>query len=103
MARPELLSPELIQRHLEFHPSWRLEGNDVPPQRIVRELHAANWPAAVGIVNAIAIVAETMDHHPDILLFGWNKIRVTLTTHDRGGLTDLDFALADKIDEMNGV
>jgi 4a-hydroxytetrahydrobiopterin dehydratase len=103
MARPPLLPPEHIEQHMSFHPSWILEGGTVPPQRIVRELHAANWPAAVGIVNAIAIVAETMDHHPDILLYGWNKIRVTLTTHDQGGLTELDFKLADKIDEMNGV
>ncbi|MFM8473762.1 MAG: 4a-hydroxytetrahydrobiopterin dehydratase [Candidatus Kapaibacterium sp.] len=36
-------------------------------------------------------------------MYGWNKIRVTLSTHDQGGLTELDFALADKIDEMNGV
>ncbi|MFM8473761.1 MAG: 4a-hydroxytetrahydrobiopterin dehydratase [Candidatus Kapaibacterium sp.] len=73
MARPPLLSADLIERHLEFHPSWRLEGTDVPPQRIVRELHAANWPAAIGIVNAIAIVAETMIITPTSLCTGGTR------------------------------
>jgi 4a-hydroxytetrahydrobiopterin dehydratase len=41
-----------------------------------------------------------MDHHPDVLLYGWNKVRVILSTHDRGGITELDIALAKKIEQL---
>ena len=80
---------------------WRLSDENAPPQTIVRDILAANWIAAIGIVNAIALVAEGMDHHPDVLIYGWNKIRVTSSTHDRGGLTKLDFELAEKIDALS--
>lgn len=68
---------------------------------IVREIGAANFVAAVGIINSIALLAEKLDHHPDILLYGWNKLRITLSTHDVGGLTELDFTLAAQIDGLN--
>lgn len=99
MARPPLLSAEQITKALSDIPLWRL-SDDTPPPKIVRELSAANFVAAVGIINAIAILAESADHHPDILLYGWNKVRVSLSTHDQGGLTELDIALAKKIDEL---
>lgn len=95
MPRPELLSPEAIQFKMNKFQLWSLEGNT-----IVRELSASNFASAVGLINSIAIAAEVLDHHPDILLYGWNKLRITLTTHDRGGLTDLDFELANKIEEI---
>ena len=44
--------------------------------------------------------AEEANHHPDILLHGWNKVRLTLSTHSEGGLTDADFALAARIDSL---
>ncbi len=100
MARPDLLSSEQIQEQLELHPMWRLSQPDQRPQHIVCELHAADWMAALGIVNAVGILAETMDHHPDIFLYGWNKVRITASTHDCGGLTILDFALASQIDSL---
>ena len=56
---------------------------------------------AVGIVNTIALIAEKMDHHPDILLYGWNKIRVSAKTHDKDGITQLDVDFAHKIEELN--
>jgi 4a-hydroxytetrahydrobiopterin dehydratase len=52
------------------------------------------------VVNAIALLAETMDHHPDLFVYGWNKLRITLSTHDQGGLTILDIQLAKKIDAL---
>ena len=79
-----------------MNPFWTLEGNT-----IIRELVAENFVAAVGILNSVAILAEAMDHHPDILVYGWNKLRITASTHDRGGLTKLDFELAKKIDDLN--
>jgi 4a-hydroxytetrahydrobiopterin dehydratase len=52
-------------------------------------------------VSAVGVLAETADHHPDILIHGWNKVKITLSTHDQGGLTELDFALAAKIDALS--
>jgi len=46
------------------------------------------------------VIAERMDHHPDILVFGWNKVRFTLSTHDQGGITILDIQLAKHIDGL---
>ncbi|GIV55003.1 MAG: putative pterin-4-alpha-carbinolamine dehydratase [Candidatus Kapaibacterium sp.] len=100
--RPPLLEREQIERRLAEHPLWRLEDAPPPPLRIVRDIVAPNFLAAVGLVNAIALAAEKLDHHPDILLYGWNKLRITSTTHDRGGITELDFRLAQEIDALVG-
>jgi 4a-hydroxytetrahydrobiopterin dehydratase len=54
----------------------------------------------MAFVNHVAEVAEEADHHPDILVHGWNKVRLTLSTHSEGGLTDADHALAARIDEV---
>ncbi len=90
------LTEEEIKENMEDIPLWTLEGNT-----IIREMAASNFPAAVGIVNAVAVLAEASGHHPDILLYGWNKVRITLTTHYSGGLTMHDFELAKKIDNLN--
>lgn len=96
MVRPPLLTEEEIQSELKEVPFWQRKDN-----AIVREIVADDFVSAIGIVNAIAIIAECMDHHPDILIYGWNKIRITSSTHDKGGLTELDFKLAKKIDSLS--
>ncbi len=75
MTRPNLSEEKEINDFLLENPLWIISG-----KTIVRELVAANFPAAVGVVNSIAVLAEKLDHHPDIFLYGWNKIRITLTT-----------------------
>lgn len=95
MGRPELLSEVEIQENLKDIPLWKQNENT-----IVREFVTPDFVSAMGFVNAIAIIAEAMDHHPDILIYGWNKIRIATSTHDRGGLTKLDFELAKKIDNL---
>ncbi len=60
----------------------------------------ADFAAAIAFVNRVAEVAEAANHHPDILVHGWNKVRLTLSTHSQGGLTDADFALAAEIDRL---
>jgi 4a-hydroxytetrahydrobiopterin dehydratase len=95
MSRPKLLSEQENNELLKEVPFWNKENNT-----IVREIVASNFTAAIGIVNSIAIEAEVLDHHPDILIYGWNKIRITLSTHSEGGLTELDFKLAKKIDNL---
>lgn len=95
MPRPNLLTEEEIKIKMEDFPLWELKD-----KTIIKEIVAINFVAAVGIVNAISIFAEILDHHPDILLYSWNKLRITLTTHDMGGLTKLDFELAQKIESL---
>jgi 4a-hydroxytetrahydrobiopterin dehydratase len=67
---------------------------------IARELRFADFAAAIAFVDRVAALAEDANHHPDILIHGWNKVRLTLSTHSAGGITDADFALAREIDEL---
>ncbi len=95
MPRPPKLNDNAIAQHLAAIPDWERRE-----QTIVREFKGANFVAALGFVNAVGILSEVADHHPDILIHGWNKVRITLSTHDQGGLTELDFALAKKINDL---
>jgi 4a-hydroxytetrahydrobiopterin dehydratase len=85
-----------IESRLAASEHWRRE--EVPAPAIVREIQLADFAAAIALVNRVAELAEAANHHPDILLHGWNKVRLTLSTHSQGGLTDADFALAGQID-----
>jgi 4a-hydroxytetrahydrobiopterin dehydratase len=67
---------------------------------IVRELEFPDFAAAIDFVDRVAALAEAANHHPDILLHGWNKVRLTLSTHSQGGLTEADFRLAGQLDEL---
>jgi 4a-hydroxytetrahydrobiopterin dehydratase len=81
--------------HLEELHGWTLEDG-----AIVREIKLADFPAALALVQRVGAAAEAANHHPDILLHGWNKVRLTLSTHSEGGLTDADFSLAEQIDGL---
>ena len=74
---------------------WRQEG-----ESLVRDLEFDDFKAAMAFVNRVADAAEEANHHPDILVHGWNKVRLTLSTHSEGGLTDADHALARRIDAL---
>ena len=58
-----------------------------------------NFGDALAFVNKVGVVAESADHHPDIT-FGWGYAEIALTTHDRGGITDVDIALASQIEAI---
>ncbi|MFP4154515.1 MAG: 4a-hydroxytetrahydrobiopterin dehydratase [Halothiobacillaceae bacterium] len=68
-------------------------------RRLQRNDRFADFVSALLFVNAVAHQAEAMDHHPDILL-GYGRCRISLTTHDAGGLTERDFSLAERIDAL---
>ncbi len=89
-----LLSDSDVEHRLRALPDWRLSED----RAIVRELAFASFAEAIAFVNRVAEAAEVANHHPDILLHGWNKVRLTLSTHSAGGLTDADFKLAAQID-----
>ena len=74
---------------------WTREGS-----AIVREWTLADFAAALAFVNRVAALAEAANHHPDILLHGWNRVRLELSTHSQGGLTEADFALARELDGL---
>jgi 4a-hydroxytetrahydrobiopterin dehydratase len=75
---------------------WRREGD-----AIVRDFQVADFAAAMAFVNAVAGLAEAANHHPDILIHGWNKVRLTLSTHSADGLTQSDLDLARGIDGLS--
>ncbi len=89
-----LSDPEIQQRLA--HSEWQLDG-----QLIAREWALADFDAAIAFVNRVAELAQAADHHPDILVHGWNKVRLELSTHSAGGLTPADFALAAQIDALS--
>jgi 4a-hydroxytetrahydrobiopterin dehydratase len=89
-----LTDPEIAQRLAET-PAWHRDG-----ATIVRDLELPDFAAAVALVDRVAEAAEVANHHPDILVHGWNKLRLTLSTHSEGGLTAADFALAREIDRL---
>lgn len=66
----------------------------------MRDYEFKDFAGAMAFVNRVAEVAEEANHHPDILVHGWNRVRLTLTTHDAGGLTDNDHAMAQRIDSL---
>jgi 4a-hydroxytetrahydrobiopterin dehydratase len=70
------------------------------PDALERDFEFDDFAAAIAFINLVAGAAEEADHHPDILLHGWNKVRLTLSTHSEGGLTDKDHALARRIDGL---
>jgi 4a-hydroxytetrahydrobiopterin dehydratase len=91
-----LLSQSDIESRLRDAPAWHLgeEG------WIVRDFAFADFAAAIAFVNRVAEAAELANHHPDIFLHGWNKVRLSCSTHSQGGLTDADFQLAAQIDRL---
>jgi 4a-hydroxytetrahydrobiopterin dehydratase len=89
-----LLSDGEIEQRLASADGWHRAGG----HSIERDWQFADFAEAVAFINRVAELAEAANHHPDILLHGWNKVRLTLSTHSEGGLTDADFALAAQID-----
>jgi 4a-hydroxytetrahydrobiopterin dehydratase len=92
----ELLNDEEIGSRLRRLP-WEREGDE-----IVRERRFDDFKEAIAFVNRVADVAEEVNHHPDILIHGWNKVRLSLTDHSAGGLTEMDFTMAERFDSLDG-
>ncbi len=94
MARRTLLSEADIASRLREIPEWTREG-----KTLTRAWEFRDFPSALAFINRVGQVAESMNHHPDITN-SWATVQLTLTTHDKGGLTGLDFDLAKKIDAI---
>jgi 4a-hydroxytetrahydrobiopterin dehydratase len=86
------LDDAAIERMLGDLPDWRREGDE-----IVRTARLDSFQAVIQLVGRIADLAEAADHHPDIDI-RYRNLRLALTTHDEGGLTEKDFDLARQIE-----
>jgi 4a-hydroxytetrahydrobiopterin dehydratase len=90
----DLLSDEEITERLGGT-EWERDGAE-----IVREWKFADFAEALAFVNRVGAAAEQANHHPDILLHGWNKVRLSLTNHSAGGLTAVDFEMAARFGDL---
>lgn len=88
------LSDEEVNRTLEQLDGWTLDGD-----RIKRRFEFTNFAESLAFVSKVGAIAEQLDHHPDIT-FGWGYAEIATTTHDRGGVTAMDLALAEKINSL---
>ncbi len=79
----------------------RLDGWSGDPGQIGKTVQLPSFPAAIDVVTRVAEVAEELDHHPDIDI-RWRTLRFRLSTHSAGGVTDKDFDLAARIDQILG-
>jgi len=77
-----------------------LDGWQAKDGKLTRRYEFTNFAESLTFVNKVGEIAEAADHHPDIT-FGWGYAVIETTTHDRGGVTDVDVALAEKIDAIH--
>jgi 4a-hydroxytetrahydrobiopterin dehydratase len=96
IANPDLtrLTAAEVAQQLQMLPGWETDG-----QRLYRTYRFANFVEAIAFVNRLVEPAEAAAHHPDIAI-SYNTVVLSLTTHDAGGLTRQDFALAQRISEL---
>lgn len=84
-----LLNDADIQTKLATLPDWQRNGNTIS-----KTYKFKNFIEAIAFISSLVEPSEAAGHHPDLHVVGYNKVIVNLTTHDEGGITDKDFALA---------
>jgi len=89
-----LLPQSDIKALLKRLPEWETDKKSLE-----RTFEFDDFTQAIDFVNEVAEIAEEEDHHPDIDI-RWNKVRIVLSTHSEGGLTEVDFQVAAKIDTL---
>ncbi len=95
MARPDRLDPSAVDAWLAKHPGWERAGAGA----IAKKFSFADFSGALGFVVRVGCMAEKRDHHPDVEL-GWGRARILWSTHDAGGITQLDLDAAAASDEL---
>jgi 4a-hydroxytetrahydrobiopterin dehydratase len=88
------LSDGEVAAHIKDR-EWRREGD-----AIVRDFTFDDFRAAMEFANRVADLAEEVNQHPDILVHGFNQVKLSLSTHSEGGITDDDLAMAGRIDSL---
>jgi len=97
MARPVKLDGAVVDTWLAAHAGWERAGADA----IARKFAFPDFGSALGFVVRLGCVAEKRDHHPDVEL-GWGRARVLWSTHDAGGVSQLDLDAAEATDKLGG-
>lgn len=90
-----VLNQNEINERLVKTKGWKFENNQIGKEFVLKD-----FKSALDFVNKAGALAESMDHHPDILMHSWNKVKITVSTHSEGGITEKDFKLAGKIEEI---
>ena len=90
-----LLSKADLSIQLQTVPGWQQSSEG----KLVRKLEFENFVEAFGFMTRVALLAETMNHHPEWFNV-FNKVEIALVTHDAGGITDKDILLAQRIDAL---
>ncbi len=96
MSSREKLADGKIDDFVATHPGWVRKEN-----ALCRSFAFDDYSSTLAFVVRVSLAAEKRDHHPDIL-FGWGRAEVTWSTHDAGGLTALDTAMAEVTDKLYG-
>ena len=91
-----MLTEKEIKEKLEKLSLWSYENN-----QIGKEFKFKDFKSALEFVNKVGEEAEKMNHHPDIFIHSWNKVKLTVSTHSEGGVTEKDFTLAGKVESLN--
>ncbi len=89
------MNKDNITRHLETIKDWKFIA-----ETIEKNYKFSDFVHAIRFINDVADIAEHESHHPDILLWSWNNVKISLSTHSGGGLSEKDFSLASKIDAL---
>lgn len=90
-----LLNKNEIDSSLANLDGWQYENNTIFKEFVMKDFNDVLY-----FVNKISRSAEAMNHHPDIFMHSWNKVKISISTHDEGGITMKDFNLANKIEEL---
>jgi 4a-hydroxytetrahydrobiopterin dehydratase len=90
-----LLGDDRIEEGLRGS-DWRREGDE-----LVLDRKLADFAGAMAFANAVAAAAEEANHHPDILVHGWNRVRLSLSTHSEGGITQADLDMAGRLERLD--
>lgn len=86
------LTKDEVKTRLQQVVGWERDGDEIE-----KKFAFADFKASMAFVNRVAALAESADHHPDISI-KYNRVKLTLSTHSEGGITEKDFALAGQID-----
>lgn len=91
---PAPLSPSDLEKAIAQLPNWSIEN-----KKLHRQFQFPSFVEAFGFMSSVALVAESMGHHPEWFNV-YNRVTVDLTTHDAGGITSLDIDLAKKMEQL---
>ncbi len=86
------MTKDEVKARLKDLPGWERDGDEIE-----KKFRFADFKASMTFVNRVAAMAEAADHHPDISI-KYNRVKLTLSTHSEGGVTEKDFALAAQLD-----